>query len=185
MSRRANSYNDLITHPQQTFGPRYKSIEERFNNHIKKNGPISRLGTSCWEWTGWCSQHGYGQMDVVYKPGKKTNFSAHRISFILYKGNIPEGLDVLHECDNKKCVNPEHLKVGDDKQNVLDVENHGNKLVGEAIYSSKLSEKDVDTIFLMRKKGALQREIAETFNINQSEVSKILSGKRWGHRRAQ
>ncbi len=91
-----------------------KSLQEHFNN----NYTINEI-TNCWEWFG-TKNDGYGQ--ITYN-GKK--FRAHRISYELYIGPIPEGLIVRHTCDNPPCVNPAHLLVGTCTDNSRDMINRG------------------------------------------------------------
>ena len=68
---------------------------------------------SCWEWQSITGSSGYGMLKVF---GKMV--SAHRFSYELYKGEIPKGLEILHSCDNKLCVNPDHLRIGTHSENM-------------------------------------------------------------------
>lgn len=70
----------------------------------------------CWEWTDYISNDGYGQIRINQKM-----LRAHRISFILHGGRIPKNKWVLHHCDNRKCVNPDHLYVGNREDNIRDM----------------------------------------------------------------
>lgn len=83
---------------------------DRFWAKVNKRGP-----SDCWDWTGSHDQHGYGQIRISRRAVK-----AHRFSYELHKGPIPEGLDCLHHCDRPSCVNPDHLYAGDAKQNTAD-----------------------------------------------------------------
>src|SRR5690606_18431715 len=99
------------------YGPKPKSLEERFWSKVTK-------GESCWEWGGYVDkQSGYGKLAM--RPGPPTG--AHRVSWQLHNGPIPEGMWVLHSCDNPKCVRPDHLFLGTPLDNSRDMVSKGRE----------------------------------------------------------
>lgn len=101
-----------------------KPVDERFWAKVNKQGPIVRpeLGP-CWEWTASLNSKGYGKMNVGGYEAKYQ--AAHRISWELVRGKIPDNLKVLHRCDNTKCVNIDHLFLGTQADNLRDMHNKG------------------------------------------------------------
>ena len=133
---------------------------------------------SCWEWIGCKNHRGYGR--VVFD-GK--NIRAHRLFWILNKSPIPNGLCVLHKCDNPPCVRTSHLFLGTHTDNMRDMIRKGRFIPppdgrGENNPCCKLSFQMVKEIKLLsgiRK----QRDIGKMFGVSQEEVSMIVNGKRW------
>lgn len=133
----------------------------------------------CWEWTGSFSR-GYGRFALTHR----SEIKAHRLSHILFIGEIPDGMFVCHKCDNKKCVNPDHLFAGTPKDNAQDMIKKGRKpsQKGSCHYQSKLTDEDVRAIISMNKKRYFeQRELAKHFGVSPATINYILSGKRWNH----
>src|SRR3990167_1003780 len=92
---------------------RRKSLEGVFLNKVNKT-------ENCWLWTGACDTFGYGHFGKLCPPKVKM-VKAHRFSYELHKGKIPEGMCVLHSCDTPPCVNPKHLWLGTKKDNMIDM----------------------------------------------------------------
>ncbi len=93
-----------------------KPLEGRFWSKVNKNGPLWN-GTHCWEWIGAIIPQGYGTI------GNRKTVLAHRFSYELLVGGIPEGLTIDHLCRNRRCVNPEHLEAVTLRDNLFRGEN--------------------------------------------------------------
>ena len=144
------------------------SVQERFDSKW-----IPEPNSGCYIWTGCLNAAGYGRFNYH---GKITN--AHRISWELHNNKNAEGFVIRHKCDNRACVNPDHLIEGTQADNIKDIyERKRNRhLSGEEHPRSKLTEELVDRI---RSDGRISRVIAESYGISRSQVSKIKSGKAW------
>jgi hypothetical protein len=144
---------------------------ERFMRHVDTK-------TGCWEWTGSKTFGGYGHARF-----QGQEWRAHRVSFELFVGRIPDNLQVCHSCDNPPCVNPDHLFLGTAKENILDSVNKGrwNAPKGEQSYWSKLTDLDVLKIRALVDGGQSQKEIATQFKITQANVSAIKVRRTWKH----
>jgi len=143
-------------------------LESLFDCHvIRKDG--------CWDWEG-SLRRGYGRIKVNGKA-----MGAHRISWIIHNGDIPEGMFVCHKCDNKLCTNPKHLFLGSAKDNTRDMvkkERHkGGK--GEGHGQSKLTVKNVKKIKELLDKGVSVSDIASFFKVGKSTIDDIKFGRTW------
>lgn len=134
--------------------------------------------SECWLWTGVKYRNGYGN---IYVNEKKKKISAHRISYDLFWGEIPNGFYVLHKCDTPACVNPTHLFLGTAQDNANDCINKDRKLRGSAHQNSKVIEKDVALIRKLYGDGMLQKDIAKKFDITRENVGYIVRRKTWTH----
>jgi HNH endonuclease len=153
-----------------------KSIKpalERFWEKVEKNGPIPsscpELGP-CWMWMGSKDTGGYGWFH-----GKKDFNStlAHKVSFIIYSGMIPQGYDVLHKCDMPPCVRPSHLFLGTARDNAVDMLSKGRTP------SAKLNVFQVKDIITSLSHGVPGSRLAIIYGVSQATISEIKSRKIW------
>ena len=148
-------------------------VEERFWDRV--NIPDNNNG--CWEWMGARIGSGYGNMYV----GNRTTMLAHRYSYSLHAGEIPEGVFVCHHCDNRACVNPDHLFLGTNKDNMQDMmnKNRGYR-VGEHNNSARLTWAEVDEIRLLYVTGKYTtRALAKIYGVHHGTIWRITSNIGW------
>lgn len=174
-------------------------IKSVFGHRVRITGE-----QTCWKWLAGKFEQGYG----LIRYNGKTSY-AHRVSYSVTRGEIPKGLCVLHKCDNRECINPNHLWLGTKAQNNTDrhlkgrdatglrsgphtrpesrARGHRNGahthpeciLRGEDNGCSKLTQANILEIHELRKTGMLQREIASKFGVSQVLISKVLLRKVW------
>ena len=151
-----------------------KTLEERFWDKVEKTD-------GCWLWTGCCDGGGYGQIWDLERMRK-----AHRVSWKIYNGLIENGLFVLHKCDVQRCVNPDHLFLGTQQDNVTDMigkgrQNYtGNGLAGENHPLSKLTHEKACSIREMYSTGYYyQRDLGKLFGVAQSQIANIIHNRTW------
>lgn len=150
------------------------SPESRFWEKVDKRGP-----DDCWLWTGSLYEGGYGQFSIGTR-----KLVAHRFSYELHYGEVPEGLFALHKCDVRACVNPNHLWAGTKKENSVDMVNKGRCLApyGEKAAKAKLTESQVIEIRELYASGkANMPELARVFNVHHSTIQNIIVLKSWKH----
>lgn len=145
---------------------------ERFNSKFNRAGD-----SECWEWEALLDRDGYG----IFKVGRRA-IGAHRFARELSNGPIPPGMKVCHACDNPRCVNPAHLFIGTQRENMLDMKLKGRSTRGEANHSSKLSESDIQKMisdYSLGIKNGVQ--LAKEYNICFSWAYRILRRESWKH----
>lgn len=160
-------------------------LEFRFWEKVEKRGP-----NECWWWRGASSVKQYGHIGVKCPGGPVAGtykiVKAHRVSWELHFGPIPNGLLVCHKCDNKKCVNPAHLYLGTVADNNRDARERGlwrpgRPTRGEASARAKLTSKEVKSIKIKLKAGHKARGLARQFGVTESAIYMIKVGKNWAH----
>jgi hypothetical protein len=163
------------------YGPTPTHPSERFWSKVRRGAP-----DECWEWISSHHPLGYGFIFAgpLYDKGVRY-VKAHRLSWEMHNGPIPEGLCILHHCDNPPCVNPAHLYAGTRQQNCRDraVRKRGkeHRQNGEANDNAKLTEMDVRAIIILLKAGRSQIVIAKMFGVNQTHISRIKLRQTWKH----
>ena len=131
----------------------------------------------CWNWQAGRLRAGYGRF---FRNGRTE--LAHRVAFELVKGPIPDGLHVCHRCDNRACVNPEHMFLGTNADNMRDRNEKGRQahVVGVANGQAKLTPADVKMIrHLYSAECQTPTRLAAHFGVSRSQVSRIVHGKGW------
>lgn len=134
---------------------------------------IPEPNSGCWIWEHGVGSHGYGLFALS---GAK--YTAHRFSYQYHCGEIPEGLNILHSCDNRLCVNPDHLRVGTQKDNATDSVVRGRTARGERSGSAKLGPSDVVKI---RRCDDPSKALADELGITQATVNDIRARRSWKH----
>jgi hypothetical protein len=132
----------------------------------------------CIEWNGALSSSGYGNVTVNRKTWK-----AHRLAWTRANGDIPEGLCVLHKCDNRKCINVEHLFLGTKQDNCDDMmrKGRGRKAYGERHALAKFTSEDVRRIREAHLFGARQVDLAAVYGVHQTAISTVTRRAGWRH----
>lgn len=167
-------YSRLMRNGDPTLAPKARApLEERFWRFVAKG-----RDDECWEWQGHLNMNGYGHIGVSY--GKMRG--AHRASYEIHNGAIPKGKIVRHQCDNPRCVNPSHLTLGTQKDNVADMISRGRgnwrSLKGEKSPTAVLTAEQAREIKFSDEMGTA---LAARFGISQSTISAIRRGRLWKH----
>ena len=131
---------------------------ERFICKIEKTN-------TCWIWKAQIYPNGYGAFHIDGK-----NSLAHRASWMLHKGQVPKNKIVCHKCDNRKCVNPDHLFLGSYKDNTEDMIKKGRHAIQKQILDN-IQKREVIKMYLNH---IAQREIAKYFKVHQRTIWRII-----------
>lgn len=142
--------------------------EERFMAYVHME-PMS----GCWLWGPTLDKGGYGKF------WNKDSFRAHRFSWEMHNGKIPDETMVCHTCDNRSCVNPRHLFLGDQESNMQDMVNKKRSMIGEKNNTAKLSVDDVKAVRARLALGHSQISIGRDFGVHQTQISAIKRRQTW------
>ena len=135
---------------------RRAAIIARFWSHVQR--PDAK---ACWPFTGYIASHGYGHFQFT-EDGQHYRERAHRVSWFLSRGDIPADLEVCHKCDHPRCVNPSHLYLGTQADNLRDC-----RLKGRPMGRQKLTEPQARAIRARALAGERQRDIARDFAVSR------------------
>jgi len=124
----------------------------------------------CWEWTGYINAGGYGNL------GGRL---AHRLSYVEFVGEIKDGMDICHKCDNRKCINPAHLFQGTRFENMADAVNKNRQASGESLPHAKLTVASVCEIRSLHEEGYGYRRLARKYQVSQTAIKKVLTRQTW------
>jgi hypothetical protein len=140
--------------------------------------------TGCWEWTGEKSKGNYGQYQTAKfrEPGAqkytRKRIYAHRLSWELHYGPIPDKLEVCHRCDNPPCVNPRHLFLGTHAENQRDMAEKARSQRGERQHRARLTEFAVREIMASTESNIV---LGRRFGVNDATISNVRCGATWAH----
>lgn len=148
--------------------------KKHFMSHVQIPDDLK----DCWIWTGAKSEDGYGWFGMH----RKTRM-AHRVSYELFVDEIPDNLFVCHSCDNPGCVNPAHLWLGTNQDNMNDMisKNRQVNVKGEKVGTHKLTEREVSKIKERLEQGYYLKDIAKEFYVCKQTISNIKNNIYWKH----
>jgi len=128
---------------------------------------VRKMDSGCLEWQAGLARGGYGKFRLPHK-----TTTAHRFAYEAFVNPIPEGMQVLHRCDNRKCTNPEHLFIGTAQDNVADMDDKQRRKT-----RATLTADEVSAVHEMLRNRYSQQHIADTFKVSQSVISRIKLNK--------
>jgi hypothetical protein len=146
-------------------------LAARFWAKVKKTG-------ACWLWLGSVNETGYGRVGVCLQGGWRITY-AHRVAYLLTRGEIPDNLCACHHCDNPPCVNPEHIFLGTRQDNNADAIRKGRLLSGEAHPLHRLTHAEVQEMRSLHSRGETHRALGLRFGVSHTTVWSIAHFHHW------
>ena len=152
-----------------------------YNHHMDRFWSKVTRSDGCWDWTGahFIRMNGQTSYGMFLLDGKL--IGAHRVAWMLTNGPIPDGVLVLHHCDNQQCVRPDHLYLGSHADNTRDAVTRRRMHDGERCWNHKLSDDDVLAVRSLIDAGLPTEEIGRRMGVSGRTVRYIRSGERWKH----
>jgi len=141
------------------------------------NNVIIHPRTRCWMWTAAVNNHGYG---LINRRRQKDGRYAHRVAYKLFNGDIPDGMFVLHKCDTPRCVNPEHLSLGTQSDNIKDCATKG-RLVNNSGERHGMAKLDAEKVLQIRASDVKNGDLAKQYDVSETTIRFIRQRKLWKH----
>lgn len=155
---------------------RREHFAERFWRSVDTSG-------TCWLWTGTRSRNGYGTIQIGGNGGRRR--LVHRVAWELCVGPIPDGSQVLHECDVRHCVNSAHLFLGSQADNLRDMAAKGRQHFQKHPEHTPTAKLTQDTVRAIRRRyaagGVLQKALAQEFGVDARSISAVVNRITWKH----
>lgn len=133
--------------------------------------------TGCWNWTAARYTNGYGHFML----SEGNDRPAHRVSYEFHCGPIPDGIFVCHHCDNRLCINPDHLFLGTPAENMADMVAKGRHGTLRGIECGRAILNESDVLAIRAAVGVTQKELGLRYGVGARQISYIRSGKSWSH----
>lgn len=142
---------------------------------LNSSAKSKKMPSGCWEYRGTIEKRGYGVLEV-----DRRQWRAHRYMYVQTHGPVSDDLYICHKCDNRLCVNPDHLYAGTVRNNADDAIAR-DRIKGEFNGRAKLTNEQVVEIRERYANGEYQEKLAAAYNVGQTTISEIVIGKKWVH----